>query len=60
VRDATDGEFVGGVGVTDAERASPRRESSEVILDGEEVGGATRELRGDADDRETEIRGQKL
>jgi hypothetical protein len=45
-------ELVGSVGVTDAERVSPRRESGEVILDGEEVGDATRELRGDADDRD--------
>jgi len=51
---ATDAERVGGVGATDAERLSPRRESGEAILvyDGEEVGDATRELGGDADDRD--------
>jgi hypothetical protein len=44
-----DAELVGGVGASDAERVSPRRESGEAISD-EEVVEATRELEGDADD----------
>ena len=52
---ATDAERVGGA--TDAERLIPKRESGEAMLgrydvgDGE-VGDATRELGGDADDRD--------
>ena len=52
---ATDAERVGGVGATDAERVSPMRESGDAILvmyDGEEVGDATREVGGDAVDRD--------
>ena len=51
---ATDAERA--VGATDAERVSPRRDNGEAILGiydvGEEVGDATRELGGDADDRD--------
>lgn len=52
---ATDAERACDEGATDAERLIPRRERGEAMLamyDGEEVGDATRELGGDADDRD--------
>ena len=52
VAGATDAERPWAEGATDAEREIPRRDNGEVRYDGDAVGDATRELGGDADDRD--------
>jgi hypothetical protein len=54
VAGATDAERAWAEGATDAERVIPRRDNGEARYDGDAVGDATRELGGDADDRDAD------